>query len=96
VRALATELRVKRTMNGAEIDSCIEQAVAAKAATDERQRRCDWKRTEQSAASFADLTRERFRYRGVKRTWPNRAGMSRIDASRTLDHGHGCGMHGAI
>ena len=63
VRALAAELRVKRIMDGVAIDRCIEQAVAAKAATDERQRRLEWQRIERSAASFADLTRERFRYR---------------------------------
>jgi hypothetical protein len=64
VRALAKELRIKRTMDGAAIDRCIEQAVAAKAATDERQRRLEWQRIERSAGSFADLTREGFRYRG--------------------------------
>jgi hypothetical protein len=64
VRALAAELRIRRTMDGGAIDRCIEQAVAAKAATDERQRRLEWQRIEQSAASFADLTRERFRYQG--------------------------------
>jgi len=55
---------MQRTMDDAAIDRCIEQAVAAKAATDERQRRLEWQRIEQSAASFADLTRERFRYPG--------------------------------
>ena len=50
VRALAGELRIKRTMDGGQIDSCIERAVAAEAADDEHQRRDDWRQRQQSAA----------------------------------------------
>lgn len=64
VRALTAALLIRRTMTGAEVDEVIAAAIAAKAAADERQRRLDWKRIEQSAASFAHLTRERFGYRG--------------------------------
>jgi hypothetical protein len=50
VRALAAERRVKRTMVGAEIDCCIEQAVAIRSAEIEAQRRLDWRSRETSAA----------------------------------------------
>jgi predicted short-subunit dehydrogenase-like oxidoreductase (DUF2520 family) len=63
VRALTDALLVRRTMTGPEVDAVIAAAVMTKAAEDERQRRLDWRRIERSAASFADLTRERFRYR---------------------------------
>jgi hypothetical protein len=53
VRALAAELRVKRTMDGAAIDRCIEKAVAIRAAEIEAQRRLDWRGRQASAASFA-------------------------------------------
>jgi hypothetical protein len=52
VRALAAELRVKRTMDGQTIDRCIEQAVAAKTLADEHARRASWKRAHASAARF--------------------------------------------
>jgi hypothetical protein len=86
VLALARALidHPERTLNAVEIDQVIGAALAAEAAAAERQRRLDWKRIEQSAASFADLTRERFRVSGVKRTWPNWAGMSQFDPSETL------------
>jgi hypothetical protein len=57
VQALAAELQTERTMDGAAIDSCIARAVAEKVAADEHQRRLDWQRTTESAASFVDLSR---------------------------------------
>jgi len=52
LRTLADELRIKRTMDGAGIDSCIEQAVVAKLIDDEKRRRHDWQQRQASAASF--------------------------------------------
>lgn len=68
VRALTKELLIRRTMNAAQIDAVIDAAVVAKAAADERQRRLDWKRIEQSAASFADSSAGTLPVSGVKRT----------------------------
>jgi hypothetical protein len=45
-------LCVKRTMDGAEIDSCIAQAVAIRAAEIETRRRRDWSERQASAALF--------------------------------------------
>lgn len=53
VRALAFQLQRDRTMDAAAIDSCIECAVAEKALAEERARRADWARVQQSAADFA-------------------------------------------
>jgi hypothetical protein len=52
IRALAAELRTKRTMNGRAIDLCIEHAVAAKLIEDEKRRRRDWQQRQASAARF--------------------------------------------
>jgi hypothetical protein len=52
VRALTKKLLCRRTMTGDEVDEVIATAIAAKAAADENQRRRDWKRIEESAASF--------------------------------------------
>jgi hypothetical protein len=52
VRALTKELLLRRTMTGTEIDEVIIEAVAAKAAEVEHQRRLAWQRTEESAARF--------------------------------------------
>jgi hypothetical protein len=52
VRALAAELQIVRTMDGAAIDSAIERAVAAKAAADENERRERWAGVEKNAAEF--------------------------------------------
>src|SRR5450755_3658589 len=52
VRALAAELRIARTMDGAAIDTCIERAVAEKQFADERARRAAWKCVEASAENF--------------------------------------------
>jgi hypothetical protein len=55
VRALAAELRFKRTMDGAAIDRCIERAVAIRAAEIEAQRRADWRERQASAARLVTL-----------------------------------------
>jgi hypothetical protein len=52
VLALAHALMIERTLDAERIDSIIDAAVTAKSIEDERQRRIDWKRTEQSAALF--------------------------------------------
>jgi hypothetical protein len=52
VHALAAELRVARTMDGAAVDLCIERAVVAKAAADEHKRRADWRSVEKNAKNF--------------------------------------------
>jgi hypothetical protein len=52
VRALADELRIKRTMDGRAIDLCIERAVAARCLEIEHQRRDDWKERQRNAAAF--------------------------------------------
>jgi hypothetical protein len=59
VGALTKELLRRRTLTGSEIDAIIAQARAAENLAVEQQRRADWKRVEQSAASFADLSQER-------------------------------------
>ncbi len=51
--ALAAELRIKRTIDGAAIDLCIARAVTAKAQGDEHARRAGWKRVEEFARCFA-------------------------------------------
>ena len=45
----------ERTLNSAEIDQVIMQALAAESLALEGQRRGDWQRTTASAASFASL-----------------------------------------
>jgi hypothetical protein len=52
VHALAAELQIARTMDGAAVDLCIERAVAAKAAADEHKRRADWNAVLDNAVSF--------------------------------------------
>jgi hypothetical protein len=52
VHSLAAGLRIARTLNGEQVDQEISDAVAAKALSDARQRRDDWKRVEASAALF--------------------------------------------
>jgi hypothetical protein len=49
--AIATELRTKRTISGAEIDACIARAVAAKALADELSRRNAWRQIIERAAN---------------------------------------------
>jgi hypothetical protein len=53
VHALAVELKIARTMDGAAVDLCIERAVAAKAAADEHKRRADWAGVTTNAAEFS-------------------------------------------
>ena len=52
VMALSIVLRIKRTMNGAEIDELIADVQASKAQAIERARRADCKRRELSARAF--------------------------------------------
>ena len=52
VIALSTVLRIKRTLDGAEIDALIFDLRARKAAAIERQRRADWRRRELNAKRF--------------------------------------------
>jgi hypothetical protein len=55
IRALAAELRIKRTMDGAAIDRCIERAVAVRAAEIEAHRRRDWLTRQASAARLVTV-----------------------------------------
>jgi hypothetical protein len=55
VYALAAELRIARTMNGAEVDAVIERAVAEKSQSDEHRRRAAWAETCASASKFSRL-----------------------------------------
>jgi hypothetical protein len=52
IRAIAGELRIKRTLDGAMIDSVIEAAVAAHGLDIERARRADWKTRQRNATNF--------------------------------------------
>jgi hypothetical protein len=52
VRALATELLIRRTLTGIEIDSVIARAIAAKLADAEMRRRRDWRERAESARAF--------------------------------------------
>jgi hypothetical protein len=52
VRALADELRIRRTMSGREIDVTIDAAIVIDTIEREAQRRSEWKRREESAARF--------------------------------------------
>jgi hypothetical protein len=52
VRALANELRSKRTMDGHAIDEIISAGVAPRSLEIERQRRSDWMQRKASAAEF--------------------------------------------
>jgi hypothetical protein len=52
VIALSTVLRIKRTLNGREIDEVISDVQARKALAIEQQRREDWRKSELAAARF--------------------------------------------
>jgi hypothetical protein len=52
IHALAAELRVSRTMDGAAIDDCIRNVVALKSIELERERRAAWRERELNAAAF--------------------------------------------
>jgi hypothetical protein len=52
VIALSTVLRIKRTLDGAEIDRIISDVQARKALAIERQRRADWRKRELAASRF--------------------------------------------
>jgi hypothetical protein len=49
---LSTVLRIKRTLNGAEIDKIIWEFEAQKALAIERQRRADWRECQLAASRF--------------------------------------------
>jgi hypothetical protein len=59
VHALAAELATRRTMDGAEVDSVIESAVAEKHLADEYLRRADWRRVSISAKGLVKATASR-------------------------------------
>ena len=52
VIALSTVLRIKRTLDGAEIDALISNVQTLKAQAIERRRRADWRKRELSARNF--------------------------------------------
>jgi hypothetical protein len=52
VIVLSTVLRIKRTLDGAEIDKIISDVEAGKALAIERRRRAEWRRREKSAEHF--------------------------------------------
>jgi hypothetical protein len=52
VIVLSTVLRIKRTLDGVEIDKIISDVQAGKALAQERQRRADWRRCELAASRF--------------------------------------------
>ena len=55
VRALAAELRISRTMDGAAIDAAISRSVAMQSAKTEQARRKDWRQRERNAVTFQRL-----------------------------------------
>jgi hypothetical protein len=52
VIALSTVLRIKRTLDGAEIDKIISDVEAGKALAIERRQRADWRKRELAASRF--------------------------------------------
>lgn len=52
VRSPATELLIRRTLTGIEIDEVIVRAIAAKLADAEMRRRRDWRERAESASAF--------------------------------------------
>ncbi|WP_316398199.1 hypothetical protein [Bradyrhizobium sp. 33ap4] len=52
VMALSVVLRIKRTLDGAEIDQIIRDVEAQKALAVERRRRADWRKREEAAKRF--------------------------------------------
>jgi hypothetical protein len=53
VIVLSTVLRIKRTLDGAEIDYIISDVKAGKALAMEQRRRAEWRKREVAASSFA-------------------------------------------
>ncbi|UVO34507.1 hypothetical protein KUL72_23810 [Bradyrhizobium arachidis] len=49
---LSTVLRIKRTLDGREVDEIISDVVTRKAMALERRRRIEWRKSEQEAAHF--------------------------------------------
>lgn len=64
VLALVAAILERGILSGDEVDAIIAQAVAARAAESERQRRAEWRRAEQSAKAF-DAFRAPFRRHGA-------------------------------
>jgi hypothetical protein len=56
VIVLSTVLRIKRTLDGAEIDKIISDVQVGKASALERRRRADWRKCELPPAAFARNT----------------------------------------
>jgi hypothetical protein len=56
---LSTALRIKRTLDGREIDQIILDVETREALAVERQRRADWRTRELSACSFQAAPRSR-------------------------------------
>jgi hypothetical protein len=52
VMVLSTVLRIKRTLNGREIDQIIRDVETRKALAIEQQRRADWRKSELAASRF--------------------------------------------
>jgi len=59
VIALSTVLRIKRTLDGPEINAVISNVQTLKAKAIERHRRADWRKRELSARSFLNGIRSR-------------------------------------
>jgi hypothetical protein len=58
VGALVDALIERGTLTGDEVDTIIVREVSAESLAIEKQRRLDWQRTTESAASFVDLSRK--------------------------------------
>ena len=52
IMTLSIALRIKRTLDGAEIDKIISDVRARKALAMEQQRRADWRKSELAASRF--------------------------------------------
>ena len=60
VMALSVVLRIKRTLDGAEIDELISDMQTRKAQAAERRRRADWHKRELSARRFLEEIKSRW------------------------------------
>jgi hypothetical protein len=79
VMALSIALRIKRTLDGAEIDKLISDVQARKAQAAEHRRRKEWQRAVENAAKFtASLGTEQINPCGIG-AWSSGAGMSVYD-----------------
>jgi hypothetical protein len=94
IRAVAAALIEHRTLTGGEIVAVVAESIAREAMAAERARRLDWReRTETPRVSIrrpgdsraaSGITPGSLLVCGVKRTWPNWAGMSQFDPTETL------------